>query len=334
VVSGEQDFRSIVEALRKMGYKSLNDSSLSEDDRRLHASDILVHPARSRIDIFNTIVGDLLYISNRMKERAKKEKHDKLELGILQNEDIFLLKGVAGREGDIDDMSKLAQTDNFLWDLIWNELVKQEHETGKDFSTELLLTFDYLRERTNIKPPFLAHLLRRVVDKQVFRLIRRGQVSLKDAIESIKFDDIPEKMIRNRMEYLEKKGYLKKVKGENDDIILTPGERGVLSEAGIPSNILPATYEDAVKSIKEISTRIGAPEKTKKKALEIMEKLNEQVMLGGRNPRALAAAAIYLAAIMTGAAYIDNARMISNAAKINPVSLYANYKRLKIHLKL
>lgn len=334
VVSGEEDFRSIVEALRKMGYKSLNESSLSEDDRRLHASDILVHTARSRIDIFNTVVGDLLYISNRMKERAKKEKHGKLELGILQNEDIFILKGVAGREGDIDDMSKLAQTDNFLWDIIWNELVKQEHETGKDFSTEILLTFDYMRERTNIKPPFLTLLLRRVVDKQIFRLIRKGQVSLKDAIESIKFDDIPEKMIRNRIEYLEKKGYLKKVKGRNDDVLLAPGERGVLSEAGIPSNILPTTYEDAVKSIKEISTKIGAPEKTKKKALEIIDKLNQQVMLGGRNPRALAAAAIYLAAIMTGAYDIGNAKEISNAAKINPVSLYANYKRLKIHLRL
>lgn len=111
-------------------------------------------------------------------------------------------------------------------------------------------------------------MLRRVVDKQLFRLIRRGQVSLKDAIESIKFDDIPEKMIRNRIEYLEKKGYLKKVKGKNDDIILTPGERGVLSEAGIPSNILPTTYEDAVKAIKEISARIGAPEKLRRKHLK------------------------------------------------------------------
>lgn len=334
VVLGEQDFRIIKETLLKMGYTSLSESSLSEDDKRLHASDILVHTTRSRMDIFNTVVGDLLYISDRMKERAKKEKHNKLELGILQNEDVFLLKGVAGREGDIDDMYRLAQTDNFQWDLIWNELVKQEHETGKDFSTELLLTFDYLSQRTGMKPPFLKLLIRRVVDKQIFRLVRKGQISLREVIDTIKFDDISEKMIRNRIDSLEKKGYLKKVKTSSDTVFLTPGERGVLSDAGIPSNILPTTYEDAVRSIKEISARIGAPIKTEEKALEILDKLNQQVMLGGRNPRALAAAAVYAAAIMTGAAYIESVKSISREAKVNPVSVYSNYKRIRRFLQL
>lgn len=216
VVPGEQEYRTIAETLRKMGYQSLNESSLSEDDKRLHASDILVHPTRSRMDIFNTVVGGLLYLSERMKERAKKEIHGKLELGILQNEDVFLLKGVAGREGDVDDMAKLVQATGFDWNVVWDELINQEKDTKVNFSSMLLDTLDYLAERTAIKAPFQKELVRRVLDKEIFKLIRTREVSLKEVIESLQFTDISEKMIRNRVYSLEKKGFLKKVKRGND----------------------------------------------------------------------------------------------------------------------
>jgi hypothetical protein len=52
VVSDEKSFNSVVKGLKSMGYKSANESHLSQDDLRIGASDILQHPTRSRVDIF------------------------------------------------------------------------------------------------------------------------------------------------------------------------------------------------------------------------------------------------------------------------------------------
>jgi predicted transcriptional regulator len=337
VVAGEKDFKIIVDALRKkMSYRSLNESSLSEDDKRLHASDILVHPARSRMDIFNTTVGELLYISDRMKERAKKEKHgNKLELGILQNEDVFLLKGVAGREGDIDDMARLVQAGNFDWNVVWSELVAQEEDTKVNFSSMLLDTLDYLAERTGIKPPFLKQLVRRVLDKEIFKLIRtREEVSLKEAVDSLQFTDTSEKLIRNRIDSLEKKGFLKKVK-EGNEVYLEPTGRGALSIAGVPYQKSRTARKDALRAVQEISNKLGLSEKAKKKAIEIIDKLNEMGMLGGggRSPKTVAAAAVYVALILVGQAYIESVREIAAAGKVSRKAVYDNYKRIKIYLR-
>ncbi len=258
VVSGEKDFQIIVDALRKkMGYRSLNESSLSENDKRLHASDILVHPARrSRMYVFNTTVGKLLYISERMKERAKKEQHgNKLELGILQNEDVFLLKGgVAGREGDIDDMARLVQAGNFDWNVVWSELAAQEEDTKVNFSSMLLDTLDYLAERTAIKPPFLKQLVRRVLDKEIFKLVRtREKVSLKEAVKSLRFTGISEKLVRNRIDSLEKKGFLRKVK-EGNEVFLEPTGHGAINIAGVPyqqKNKSDQAYKKAARTVRE-----------------------------------------------------------------------------------
>ena len=334
VVSGEKDFRIIADALRKMGYRSLNESNLSEDDRRLHASDILVHPARSRMDIFNTTVGELLYISERMKARAKKERHGKLELGILQNEDVFLLKGVAGREGDIDDMARLVQAGNFDWNVVWSELLAQEKDTKVNFSSMFLDTLDYLVERTSIKAPFLKQLVRRVLDKEIFKLIRTREVTLKEVVDSLQFTDISEKLIRNRVDFIERKGFLMKVKRGNE-IYLEPAERGALSDAGILYRESPTAYEDAIRSVREISNKLGLSEKAKRKAIEIIDKANESGLLGGgRSPKTTAAAAVHIATILTGEAYIENVRNIAAAGKVSKKAVYDNYRRLRTYLNL
>ncbi len=65
-----------------------------------------------------------LYLSNTMRGRARYEEFDgsnKLRLGILQNEDIFLLKCVTVREHDLQDMIDLLKTQNFNWNIVWDE---------------------------------------------------------------------------------------------------------------------------------------------------------------------------------------------------------------------
>jgi len=83
-----------------------------------------------------------------------------------------------------------------------------------------------------------------------------------------------------------------------------------------------------------ISTKLGLSERAKRKAREIVDKLNEGNMLGGRSPKATAAGALHAAVIMSVETSRNSAKEIARVAEINPVSLYANYKRIKIHLSL
>lgn len=212
VVSDDRSFLAIIKALKGMGYESINKSRLAADDARVHASDILEHSTRSRIDIFTQVVAHKLALSDDMKKRAKLETHGNLRLGILANEDVFLLKGVTLREGDTQDMARLAQTPGFDWRIVWREMERQEKERFEEFSETLLISLDYLSEQTGIRAPFYRKLVRRVLDYKITQQIRHERRTLADVVSILKGGDITENMIRNRIRYLEKKRLLRKVK--------------------------------------------------------------------------------------------------------------------------
>ena len=331
VVSDERSFNHIVETLKKMGYASVNKSRLSADDQRVAASDILEHPTRSRVDIFTSVVAQKLALSEKMKKRAKMEVHGKLKLGIMANEDVFLMKGVTLREGDIQDMARLAQSPGFNWRVVWDEMERQEKDRFERFSAVLLESLDYLNEQTGIRAPFYKKLERHVLDYEISKLIRDGGKTLTDVISISQDRYTTEKKIRNRIDYLEKKRFLKKIRKGNE-VILEPTERIVLN---IPSKNVSTVYGKALRYVNEISAKLRVSEKARNRAIDIIHDMNRNVMLvGGRSPKATAAAAVYVAVIMEGESYSNSASLIAKAAGINPVSLYANYKRIKIDLRL
>ncbi len=214
VVKDDKTLNDLFSVLGKMGYKRLGDiSKLSEGDIRLGAFTILEHPTRSRIDVFHRFIGrNQFYLSDRMIQRAEIEVFGKLRLGLVSVSDIFLLKGIAAREGDIDDMATIVrQRKDFSWKIVWDELVEQENETGLFLSAIFLDGIDFLVEHKNIKPPFYQKLVRRVLDKEIGRALRNGEKPLREVVLLLEGKDISEKTIRHRIDYLEKKKYLKKI---------------------------------------------------------------------------------------------------------------------------
>ncbi len=101
VTRDQQSFKLVRDALAEMGYKPLAREKLSEDDKRINPSAILMHPRRSRVDLFTSQVANKLYLSEGMRKRAELQGFGKLKLCIMSNEDVFLLKSVTDREGDI-----------------------------------------------------------------------------------------------------------------------------------------------------------------------------------------------------------------------------------------
>lgn len=215
VVSDEKSFINIIEALKQMGYTSINKDRLSADDQRIAASDILEHPTRSRIDIFKHMLANKLALSKQMVRRAKVEEYGNLKLGIMSNEDVFLLKSVTLREGDIQDMARLAQSSGFDWNIIWEEMVRQEKDRFERFSEFLLNSLDYLYEQTGIRAPFHRKLVRHVLDYEISKQIRDSGKAISEIVSLLKGADMTEKMIRNRIDYLERMRFLRKIKRGN-----------------------------------------------------------------------------------------------------------------------
>jgi len=329
VVNDTQASEQLTKALISMGYTSLKDTNLSEEDKRLSVFGILVHPTRSRIDVFFRFIGrQQFYLSDRMIKRAKIETFEKLRLGILHNSDIFLLKALAAREGDIDDMAKIAQSSEFDWNLVWEELERQEHETRYFLSAIVLDGIDFLAEQRGIKPPFYKKLVRRVTEKHIDRLLRDGEKPMREVVSMLEGKDISESVIRHRIDYLEKTRHLRKVK-RGVEVMLEPRMRG-------PLNTYPKApvsgFDEGLYYIRDISTKMGYSEDAKRMAEEILGKMNAGGLLVGKNPRAVAGGIMSISGIMTGQVF--RSRSIARAARISVVSLNRSIKRIKTHLRL
>ena len=146
-----------------------------------------------------------LTLSSIMKEKADIRDYGKLKVALLRNEHVFLLKAIANREGDIQDMAVAAlvpgspntphelQHGSFDWDLVWDEILRQEHiNHTKDFTTTIFDQISYLAEQTRIVAPFLDKLRRNVIDRMIKRMLRGGGMSIKEIIELLNGGEIIE----------------------------------------------------------------------------------------------------------------------------------------------
>lgn len=222
VVETSTDFEALVYVLtEKLGYKPVVQTEFSAEDIRLYPDEILVHPNRSRIDLFTKKIMKDLSLSDRMVDTADFVDYGNLKVGLLGNEYVFLLKAVACREGDIQDMAALAQGGSnqpqefqhgvFDWEAIWNEIIDQEKINPiRNFTPSIFNQISFLAEQTGIIAPILDKLRRHVIDQLVQNLLRGGKEPLKEIVSLLIGGDISEQMIRNRIDALVKEGTLRK----------------------------------------------------------------------------------------------------------------------------
>lgn len=166
IVENKNDFDNLAEILTNIGYQRRLETNYSDEDKRIKPDDIFEHEQKSRIDLFTSTVMENLSLSSTMRERADIKDYGLLKIGLLRNEDVFLLKAMANREGDIQDMAALVtgspntphelQHGSFDWNLVFEEILRQEHiNQTKDFTPIIFDQISYLAEQTSIVAPFL-----------------------------------------------------------------------------------------------------------------------------------------------------------------------------------
>lgn len=84
---------------------------------------------------------------------------------------------------------------------------------------------------------------------------------------------------------------------------------------------------DPIKCIPVIASRVGLSEKTRRRALELLRKAAEKPGFAGKIPMGLAAAALYMAALMEGEHVVQ--KDLAKAAGITSVTVRNRYKTLK-----
>ncbi len=88
---------------------------------------------------------------------------------------------------------------------------------------------------------------------------------------------------------------------------------------------------DSVQNVARIASKIGLSEKTKRYAIEILRKAEENKISAGKNPMGLAAAALYVACVINGENKTQ--RDVAEAADITDVTVRNRYKGLLELLK-
>ncbi len=222
IVEKLSDFEILRKVItEQLGYEKLIKTEYSQEDLRLYPDDILTHADRSRIDLFTKRVLRDLSLSDIMIKTADYVEYGKLKVGILRNEYVFLLKAVASREGDIQDMAKLSQGSlnqprefehgKFDWEEVWREIIHQEKMNPmREVVVPIFDQISLLAEQTGIVAPIFEKLRRHVIEQLILRLIRGGRQLLKEIVSLLIGGDISEQMIRNRIDALVKEETVRK----------------------------------------------------------------------------------------------------------------------------
>lgn len=121
--------------------------------------------------------------------------------------------------------------------------------------------------------------------------------------------------------------------------------KDIAREMNIKKNDLAACYRklvmeldlkipvvDSVQNIARIASIIGISEKTKRHAIEILRKAEENKLSAGKNPMSLAATALYISCLNTGE--IHTQRDIAEAANVTEVTIRNRYKGFLEMLKV
>ena len=141
VVEDSREFKTIGRASTSMGYRTLGGTEISKSDlRNLIPRGFLLVRAPHESIFSSTRFATSSSLSGNMKQRSNCQTEGRLSLCLMSNEDIFLLKSITDREGDIYDMIQLAKAPNFRWKVILDELYYQEQRTTDSLLPKCTLT--------------------------------------------------------------------------------------------------------------------------------------------------------------------------------------------------
>jgi uncharacterized nucleotidyltransferase DUF6036 len=153
VVDSVDDLTRVRKALVGSGYHKPN-QSLEMAYQRMKARSILDNLDGFRWELFEKIVAGKFHLSPGMKDRARDHRTSSkmLTVKLLAIEDVFLMKSVTEREGDLEDMAKIAQG-RIDWNIIVRECEWQSKQTGRIWENSVCESLKELKAKYGVSSP-------------------------------------------------------------------------------------------------------------------------------------------------------------------------------------
>jgi hypothetical protein len=282
----------------------------------------LRHKSKPTVDIFTSTIARRLYISETMSHRAKVEHfvgRHRLTLGILKDEDIFLLKCVTSREHDLEDIINIVNNPEFDWNIVWTELEKQDKDSGNHVFDTIITNIDNLIARTNIdRPPFYKKLLLKTIDELICKTVRNRSVFEDELISSLEDSDVTAITISARIDNLCRLRLLKRRKTRIGRIILLPTKSNVLRYADYDPFYDPGYLIDhrgLIEKIDILSRKLCLTERYNRVAKEIADIVSCDSDFIANRIRNLAPAIIYLVVPSHGPYTRESIAITANVSK-------------------
>ncbi|MFT4932128.1 MAG: hypothetical protein ACI91T_002016 [Natronomonas sp.] len=205
VVPDSEGYGRLWDVLMELGYAEIQ--SLGPDYRALGTTSCVENNDGCRLDLFNRQVANELVLTDGMRERSEPFRTpDPLTLRLVSNEDVFLLKLVAGRDDDLEDANVLVQT-GLDFDVVAAELDAQIDRLGDDrFVTYANETLYDLEDEYGVTTPIHDRIDALTV--QFYQGLESLQVldEPKTVGELAEVLDIDPETVRERVTYLEQFG--------------------------------------------------------------------------------------------------------------------------------
>ena len=220
VVESEKGFGALARSLKKIGYRSAMERR-DQGGGQAPISGVFEHESKPTVDLFVKSIFGRIRLSDEMRGRSSRLAHQNLSVGLLSNEDVFLLKAAACREGDLDDMVALvaAKGDGtgrggrkFDWDAVWREILWQDRAAGTRGrpAADILDQLSRLAEARGVAVPFAARLRRLVIDDSIVSMLAGGPAPVADISALLRGGDVSDRTVRSRIDALAAAGTVAK----------------------------------------------------------------------------------------------------------------------------
>ena len=179
------DMQSLVRALILMKYRKV-----SENHYEMH----MEHTKLPKVDLYVGGIPRKFVLTKNMIERAERKIYGKLTVLLPSNEDLVLIKMIAGRMRDILDIERVLRKTTINWRIVIDEMLQQEKLLDKHYCLSILGIIEQIERDLGIKVRTKRRLVTITLEHMVeYAYFVLGKRTIKELRELL---DFPEATLR------------------------------------------------------------------------------------------------------------------------------------------
>ncbi len=191
VAPSHDDMQRLVRALASLEYKKV-----SGDHCEIH----MEHENLPKVDLYVGGIPRKFVLTNSMIDRAEKRIYGKLTVFMPSNEDLVLIKMIAGRIRDILDIERILKKTMINWRIVIDEMLRQEKLLDKHYCLGILGIVEQIEKDLGIKIRAKRRLVTITLEHMVeYAYFVLGKRTIKELRELLNFPETTLRRVLKRI---------------------------------------------------------------------------------------------------------------------------------------